>query len=326
MSTSNIVSIITIPLGFYLLMFSADKFIDGASALAKNLGVSALIIGLTIVGFATSAPEMLISALASLDGQGGLAIGNAIGSNVTNIALVLGFSALLVPFSGSLQSIKIDLPVLFLCLILMFFLMRDGNLSTGDGIILSVSLLLVFASMVIRGIKQPKSKQSQELVADIPQEMRNPTAIFWLIFGLLLLLASSKVLVWASVNIAQMLGVSDLIIGLTIVALGTSLPELAATFSSVKKGEPDLAIGNILGSNIFNALGVVGIAALVSPMSVDKNILARDMPIMIGVTILFAVLSVSFKHKKLYLSRSSGAILCASYCAYLAYLAIDSFS
>lgn len=326
MTLINIASLLVIPIGFYVLIWSADRFVEGASALAKNFGVPPLIIGLTIVGFATSAPEMLISALAAVDHQGGLAIGNALGSNITNIALVLGLSALLYPFTASPDSIKKDFPVLIICLLVMGYLLYDKILSTTDGFVLLTGLLIIFASIIWRGLRQPKSASTQELMEDIPDSMPTAHAFFWLLTGLTLLLASSKGLVWGSVNIAQLMGVSDLIIGLTIVALGTSLPELAATMASIKKQEADLALGNIIGSNIFNTLGVVGIAGAINTISVDNDVLYRDIPITLGITVLLLILGVSGGLKKIALNRLSGSILLATYITYMVYLGISSLS
>lgn len=320
MSSELILSILAIPLGFALLVWSADRFVDGASALANNLGVPPLIIGLTIVGFATSAPEMLISAFAAWDGNSGLAVGNAIGSNITNVALILGFTALLYPIAVNSSILKKELPILFGIMLLGSWMMWDQQLVLQEGVILIVALFSLMSWIVWQGLSHPDDPMTQDAAEEIPTNMTTKTAIFWLIVGLAVLLASSKLLVWGAVNIALAFGVSDLVIGLSIVALGTSLPELAATVSCARKGESDIAVGNVIGSNMFNILGVLGIAAIISPTSLDSAVLQRDIPVMFAVALLLLILSLSKGLKSPGLGKISGAILVASYLGYQGYL------
>lgn len=320
MQSELILAILAIPLGFALLVWSADRFVDGASALANNLGVPPLIIGLTIVGFATSAPEMLISAFAAWDGNSGLAVGNAIGSNITNVALILGFTALFYPIAVSSSILKKELPILFGIMLFGTWMMWDLQLSSLEGSGLIIALFCLMGWIVWQGLSHPDDPMTQDAAEEIPTDMDTKTAVFWLIIGLTVLLASSKLLVWGAVSIAQAFGVSDLIIGLSIVALGTSLPELAATISCARKGEFDIAVGNVIGSNMFNILGVLGIAAVISPTQLDSAVLQRDIPVMFGVALLLLVLSLSKSIKAPGLGKFSGAILTASYLGYQGYL------
>lgn len=320
MSTELILSILAIPAGFALLVWSADRFVEGAAALANNLGVPPLIIGLTIVGFATSAPEMLISAFAAVDGNSGLAVGNAIGSNITNIALILGFSALLYPIAVSSSILKKEMPILLGIMALGSYLMWDKQLNQQEGWILLIALAILMAWIVWQGLNHPDDPMTGDAAEEIPDDMSTGAALLWLIIGLAVLLGSSKLLVWGAVNIAQAFHVSDLIIGLSIVALGTSLPELAATIACVKKGESDIAVGNVIGSNMFNMLGVLGIAAVLSPPQLDSAVLQRDIPVMIGVLALMVIVSLLKSVKAPGLTRWGGSILFISYIAYQGYL------
>ncbi|MGM0563839.1 MAG: calcium/sodium antiporter [Pseudomonadota bacterium] len=316
MPSELILSYLAIPLGFWLLVWSADRFVDGASALARNLGVPPLIIGLTIVGFATSAPEMLISAFAALDGNSGLAVGNALGSNITNIALILGATALLYPIAMHSGVLQKEFPVLVGIMLIGSYLMWDGHLSRNEGIGLFVGLFVLMGWIAWQGLSNPEDPLAKEMLNDPPPPMATGRAVMWLIVGLAILLASSRLLVWSSVNIALSWGVSDLVIGLSIVALGTSLPELAATMSSAKRGEHDIAVGNVIGSNMFNILGVLGIAAMLSPTTVESDVLTRDIPVMFAVAAALYALSYIGHWRKPLLKRWNGAVLLVIYIAY----------
>ena len=274
--------------GFILLVWGADRFVAGAAGTARQLGVSTLIIGLTIVGFGTSAPEILVSAMASLAGNPGLAIGNAIGSNITNIALILGFTAVVTPLTVRSETLRRELPLLMAIMLVSVGLLADQELDRIDGILLMVALGGFLVWLVRLGMT---SKHSDPIIAEfqeeIPEDMSLGKGIFWLVAGLLVLLGSSRLLVWGAVNIAEAYGVSDLIIGLTIVAIGTSLPELAASVVAARKGEHDIAIGNVLGSNIFNLLAVMGLPGIIMPGRFEPEVLSRDFPVMIFLTLLF---------------------------------------
>ena len=308
-------SVLAILAGFALLVWAADRFVDGASATASNLGVSPLIIGLTIVGFGTSAPEILVSLVAALENNPGLAIGNAIGSNITNIGLVLGITAIIIPLTVKSATLRREYPLMFAIMMLALFLFLDNYLSRTDGIILLFGLLLLLLWLVRMGLRQSRvDPMEKEYAQEIPV-MPMRTGIFWIVVGLIVLLLSSRLLVWGAVNIATALNVSSLIIGLTIVAIGTSLPELAASVMSALKKEPDIAIGNVIGSNMFNLLAVMGLPGAIAPMQVDTQVLTRDFPFMIGLSIALFVLSYGYKGAG-QLSRAGGILLVVGYCVY----------
>ena len=304
--------------GFVLLAWSADRFIAGASNIARSLSVSPLIIGITVVGFGTSAPEILVSAMAALQNNPGIAIGNAIGSNITNIALVVGFTAVIIPIAVRPQIIKREMPMLFIIMAICLLFFLDLQLTRTEGIIFLVLQIAVLAWAV--HISRKEKDHSAEELADDQVKMPLGKAIFWLIIGLALLLGSSKILVWGAVNIAQLFGVPELVIGLTIVALGTSLPELAASITSVKKNHPDIAIGNILGSNIFNILSVLGTASVITSVELDNQVLYRDFLIMTVLTILLLVFSYRFGKQSGTINRLEGIGLLCVYCGYQAML------
>jgi cation:H+ antiporter len=311
------IELLAIAGGFILLTWSADRFVVGASALAYNLNISPLIIGLTIVSLGTSAPEILVSAIASLQGNSGLAIGNALGSNITNIALILGITALVMPLNVHSSIVRRELPVLLGVMLLALLLLLDGTLGRLNGIILLTGMVFMLMWVTRIGMKEKSSQDpmSEEFADEVPTDMTMAKAAFLTLFGALLLLASSKVLVWGAVSIAQAIGVSDLVIGLTIVALGTSLPELAASIMSAFKNEHDIAIGNVIGSNIFNLLAVLGLPGLLNPGPVDAAVLTRDYPVMIGLTLALFVMAYGFRGPGR-LNRIEGALLVTAFVAY----------
>jgi len=301
--------------GLVFLVWSADKFVIGAAATARHLGMSPLLVGLTIVSIGTSAPEMFVSAMASLDGAGNLAIGNAIGSNITNIALVLGVTALVAPIPLQKGLLKKELPLLMMITLLAGVVLIDLSLDLTDALILIAAL--VFALWLM--FQQAGDSGEDIIDEDEAAEIENtPTgkAAFWLVTGLVVLMASSKALVWGATGVATAMGVSDLIIGLTIVAIGTSLPELAASVASALKGHHDIAIGNVIGSNIFNLLAVMPIPGILAVTEVEPDALYRDYIVMAGATfalLLFFILN----YKRGTLGRIPGVLLCGGYVAYL---------
>jgi cation:H+ antiporter len=311
-----LLNIAAVIVGFAILVWGSDRFITGAAAIARNLGVSPLLIGLTIVGFGTSAPEVLVSAMASLQGNPGLAIGNALGSNIANIALILGITALVAPLTVQSNTLKREYPILLAVCLLALLLMLDGELDRMDGTLLILALLLVLYGMIRIGIGSRSSDPMNiDYDAEIPEDMSTGQATLWFILGLALLLLSSRMLVWGAVNIAQTFGVSDLVIGLTIVALGTSLPELAAGVTSALKNEHDIAIGNIIGSNMYNLLAVLPMPGLIVPGSFSPEIMSRDMPVMIGLTLLMFMMSYGFR-KNGRINRLEGLLLFTAFIAY----------
>ncbi|MCU7799323.1 MAG: calcium/sodium antiporter [gamma proteobacterium symbiont of Lucinoma myriamae] len=314
----NGVAILT---GFLLLIWSADRFVIGASGIALNSGVSPLIIGLTIVGFGTSAPEMIVSGVAAYEGTPNLAVGNALGSNITNIALVLGITALVTPLMVHSKILKREYPVMFMIMLIAWALLWDGELSQIDGIILLSGMFALLGFITLIGIKENNQAGSpdpleEEFCEEIPKDMSTPMAFLWLFTGLLLLLISSRLLVWGAVNIAHTFHVSELVIGLTIIAIGTSLPELAASITSALKGEHEIAIGNIIGSNMFNLLGVLGIPGIMTGAVLDPSVLSRDYPVMIALSVLLFIFAYGFKDEGR-LNRFEGGILLICYTAYM---------
>ena len=324
-----LLAIVAVIIGLVVLVWSADKFVDGAVGIAEYCGMSTLLIGMVIVGFGTSAPELTVSALSAAQGNPELALGNAYGSNIANIALILGATALISPILMQRSVIRGDLPNLLVVSILSIILVWDGSVERWNGILLLAVFAVTMAFSIRREMKKaktgkgeglPLASASQGESSATPSEKSLGKSILWLVLGLLLLVASSRALVWGAVAIARTLGVSDLLIGLTIVAIGTSLPELASSIAAARKGENDLALGNIIGSNLFNTLAVVGLAATVSPMDeIEKAVTYRDMPLMIVLTLALIVLGYRRKGDGR-LNRIAGAILLAIYAGYLALL------
>ncbi len=312
--------------GFVLLIWSADRFVDGSASLARNLGVSPLVVGMLVVGLGTSAPEMLVSAEAALQGNPGLGIGNALGSNITNIALVLGFTAIFYVLPVHSRLLLKEFPLMLASAILVWVLFADGYFSQTDGIILLIALVVVMGWMIMSARTEVKAHDPlvEESIEEIPEEIELKVAIFWSITGLVLLIISSKMLVWGASNIAILMGISDLVIGLTIVAIGTSLPELAASISSARKGETDLAVGNIVGSNLFNTLAVLALPGIISPSALPEGVLSRDLPIMVGLTTLLLIFSFGFLKSRFQLNRWKGAFLLLSFFAYEALIYVQA--
>jgi cation:H+ antiporter len=308
--------------GFGLLVWGADRFVHGAAAIARNLGVSTLVIGLTIVGFGTSAPEMLVSAMAAWGGNSDIGVGNAIGSNIANIGLVVGATAIIMPLEVHSRLLRREFPVLLVAMVGALALMWDGELSRIDGVVLFGALVVIIIWMVWLG-RHPQAEEPliAEFEAEIPPPAPMGPAVFWFVVGLAVLLLSSRMLVWGAVHIAQAMGVSDLVIGLTIVAIGTSLPELAASVAGALKNEHDIAIGNVIGSNMFNLLAVMAMPGLISPGEFAESVLTRDYPVMIVITLAMLGMAYGFR-KAGKVSRSEGVVLLVAYFGYLAWLFI----
>jgi cation:H+ antiporter len=307
--------------GLLLLVWSADRFVEGAASTARYFRVPPLLIGIVIVGFGTSAPEMVVSALAALQGNPGLALGNAYGSNIANIALILGLVALISPISVHSQVLRKELPILTAITALAGWQAWDGCITRVDSLV----LLAMFVGLMGWSIWQGLQERADTLGSGIERQleihaMSLHRAIFWLIIGLLTLILSSRILVWGAVEIAHGFGVSDLIIGLTIVALGTSLPELASSITAARKGEHDIALGNVLGSCLFNTLAVVGIAAFIHPMEVEPEVFYRDIMIMAALTVSLFIIGYGFRGPGR-VNRLEGAVLLTCYIGYTVYLA-----
>lgn len=317
--------LLSLVVGLILLVWSASRFVDGAASAARHFGMPPLLIGMVIVGFGTSAPEMLVSAFAALQNNPGIALGNAYGSNITNIALILGVTALISPIAVNSLVLRKELPILTAVTVLAVFQLWDGDLSRTDAFV----LLGVFAGLMIWTVWQGLKKKTDSLGNEIEQELEQRImplgrSLFWLGVGLVLLIASSRLLVWGAVEIAHLFGVSDLIIGLTIVAVGTSLPELASSIIAARKGEHDIALGNVLGSNLFNTLAVVGIAGSIQPMKVASEVISRDMSIMLVLTVSLFLIGYGFRGAGR-INRYEGVVLLACYLGYTAYLVRNNF-
>ncbi|MDY6387258.1 MAG: calcium/sodium antiporter [Fibrobacter sp.] len=319
-----LLAIVAVIVGLAVLVWSADKFVDGAVGVAEFCGMSTLLIGMVIVGFGTSAPELTVSAISAAQGNPELALGNAYGSNIANIALILGATALISPILMQRSVLRGDLPILLAVSVLSIILVWDGSVARWNGILLLAVFAAAMAYSIHRELRKAKLEKSESQSGNVdiaePKKASLGKSVFWLVLGLVLLVASSRALVWGAVEIARTLGVSDLLIGLTIVAVGTSLPELASSIAAARKGENDLALGNIIGSNLFNTLAVVGLAAIVSPMdAIEKAVTYRDMPLMIALTVALIVLGFRRKGDGR-LNRIAGAILLAVYFGYLGLL------
>ncbi len=306
--------------GLVLLVWSADRFVDGAAATALHAGMPTLLIGMVVIGFGTSAPEMVVSAFSAAQGNPGLALGNAYGSNIANIALILGLTAIISPIIVKSSILRKELPVLVCVTALAVFQLADGQLSRLDAWV----LLGVFAVLMTWSIWQGLRYRNDSLAADMDvtlevSPMPLKKALVWLFVGMVLLVISSRILVLGAVEIARAFGVSDLIIGLTIVSIGTSLPELASALAATRKGEHDLALGNVLGSNLFNTLAVVGIAGAIQPMQVGPEVLYRDCLVMGGLTLALFVVGFGFRGPGC-INRLEGALLLTVYVGYSGYL------
>jgi cation:H+ antiporter len=301
--------------GLIILVWSADKFVIGAAATARRLGMSPLLVGLTIVAMGTSAPEMFVSAMAALDGAGNLAVGNALGSNITNIALVLGVTALISPIPLQKKLLKKELPLLVLISIIGGLTLADLELNMVDGLILIGAIIVALYLMFQESSESGEAVVEEDEAAEIENTPLSK-AVIELVVGLAALMISSKMLVWGATLIAREFGISDLVIGLTIVAIGTSLPELAASVASALKGHHDIAIGNVIGSNMFNLLTVMPIPGLLAVTQVDALALYRDYAVMMVLTIALLVLFL-LSYRKGKLGRIPGAMLTTSFVAYM---------
>lgn len=322
-----ILPLITIIVGLFLLVWSADKFVDGTASVAENFGISPLIIGMLVIGFGTSAPEMVVSVIASYQGNPGIALGNAYGSNITNIALILGLTAVISPIAVKSHILKKELPLVSFFAVLSGILLWDLNLSQLDGVILLGFFFLFMGYTTLKEAKGNTDSYMQEInntLGENHEKQPLGKAWFWLFTGLVTLIISSRLLVWGAVEIAHSFGVSDLVIGLTIIAIGTSLPELASSITAARKGENDIALGNILGSNIFNTLAVVGLAGVIHPLEIDPMVLKRDILYMVILTLSLFIFGFGFNKSGLgSITRLKGIGLLLAYGLYNAILFVS---
>lgn len=314
--------------GIIILVFSADKFVEGAAVVAKRLGLPPLLIGMLVIGFGSSAPEMVISALASYEGNPNLALGNAFGSNITNIALILGITALISPISVESSVLQRELPLLAVATVAASgLLFHDGSLSRIDGILLIGLFTVIMGWSIVAGLKSNQDHFAETVEQEFSEPMSMSKALIFLVVGLIFLVLSSRLLVWGGVEIAHALGISDLIIGLTIVAIGTSLPELASCIAAVRKNEHDLALGNVIGSNLFNTTIVVGISGTIAPTVVESDLLTRDLPVLAILTAALFIMAYSFKGPGTgRINRREAGLLLVAYVGYNASLAVTAIS
>lgn len=318
---------IAILIGLAVLVWSADVFIDGATILAKKFNVPSFLIGVLILGIGTSAPEMVVSVLAAIEGSPELALGNAYGSNIINIALVLGATVLISPIIIRKGIVKRDLPLLLVITAIAAWQLRDGMLSLTDGLVLLVLLVVVLSMQIVLSLREGREGNHEQGVETLAEEAESEPAkqstargLGGLLIGILMLVISSRAIVWGAVELATLWGLSELIIGLTIVAVGTSLPELVSSLSAARKGEHDMALGNIIGSNIFNTLGVVGLAALIAPITVNPVILSRDVLMMGLITLLLIAMCVFAFMTKRPFGRAAGSTLVLFFVGYTGWL------
>lgn len=317
------VPLLAIIAGFSLLIWSADKFLSAAASVATNFGVSKLFIGLTVVSVGTSAPEILVAITAAFNGNPLLAVGNAVGSNIANIGLVLGVTALIAPLPFSRSVLRAELPWLLMATGFALLLLFDLELSVTDGLLLLAALGVILYRLVQneKSNNTGKSEISETIddeLEDIPT-MTNKWAAFWLLLGMLVLVMSARLLVWGATQIAELLGVNEMIIGLTIVAVGTSLPELAATVGAAIKGHSDIAIGNVVGSNILNILLVLAIPGLITPTVLENVSLWRDCGMMLALTLLLALFAYAVNTRPV-ITRFEGAVMLLAWLGYNALL------
>jgi len=321
-----LISAAAVLIGLLLLFWGADRLVVGAGATARNLGVSPILIGLVVVGFATSAPEMLISALASMDNAPALAVGNALGSNIANLGLVLGTAILICPLAVQSETLRREFPAVLAATVLALLLFLDNQISRLDAVMLLVALGALTVWIIIVGSKSSvfdpiRADSEAEFRADIPARK----ATFWLVIGLLTLLGGAELMVNGGIDVARRLGVSELVLGITVVAVGTSLPELAVAIAGSLKGESDLVLGNVLGSNIFNLLAVMGIAGAIRPHEFDDGVLTLHFAFM-GILTLGVFLLASNRRSRVQLTRASGGVLLATFLIYQSFVLWDSLS
>lgn len=307
--------------GLVLLIWSAEKFIDGAAATSRWLGLSPLLIGMLVIGFGTSAPEMMVSVLAAMQGSPGLAVGNAYGSNIANMGLVLGFVALMAPLAVHSSVIRKEMPLLVIVMLVTGYMLLDGWISRIEAALLLVGLGVFITASIISS----RGQQDDPLMAEVTESldskpMSRGKSIMWTLIGLVLLIASSRLLVWGAVEIAVGFGVSDLIIGLTVVAVGTSLPELASSISALRRNEHDMVLGNVVGSNLFNSMAVVGLAGVIVPIEAGREVLVRDWGVMTFMTLIMVLFAFSWRGRPRRINRVEGGVLFSMFIAYTAYM------
>ncbi len=299
-------------------------FVSGAAMLSRRLGVPALVVGMVVIGFGTSTPEMVVSVFSSMQGNPGLALGNAYGSNITNIALILGVTALISPIAVASSVLRKELPILLAVTALAVAQLWDLDLSRLDAMVLLTGFAVVVGWSVGQGLRSGDDTLSEEISRELAAHpMTTGRALLYLGAGLALLLVSSRMLVFGAVDIARFCGVSDLVVGLTVVALGTSLPELASALVAARRGEHDLALGNVIGSNLFNTLAVAGAAGAIHPLQAEAVLRDRDLLVMAALTLALFFMSAGIRRQGR-INRVEGALLLAAYLGYTCYLVLTA--
>ena len=317
-------NILLVIAGLVLLTWGADRFVHGAASAARNFGIAPLLIGLTVVAFATSAPEILVSVVAATQKEPGLAIGNALGSNIVNVGLVLGITAMIRPIKLESATLRREMSALLAVSLLTVSLFLDSYLSRIDGVVMLTGLVIVMVWLVRLGIRSSVNDPiKRDFEAEIPTDVSMSMALVWLAIGLGALLLGADLLVDGAIGVAKLLGVSEVVIGILVVALGTSLPELAVSLASALKGEYGLAIGNIVGSNIFNLLAVIGVAAAIEPAALAPTVLSLHVFVMVAFTLVLFAMTYDYDGKT-NLSRTEGSALLAALIAYYAYVALQN--
>ena len=317
--------VLSMVFGLGLLVWGADRMVVGAAVTANNMGISPMLVGLTVVGFATSLPEILVSATAALHGAPNLAIGNALGSNIANIGLVLGIAAIMRPLEVHSQTLSRELPVMLAVSVLPVLLFPDQTLGRADGIFLLLVFIGFLYWIIKLGIKTHGHDPIEtEYSEDIPIGISAGKAWLWIAVGLTVLVLGSEFLVYGAKGFAQALGITELVVGVTILAVGTSLPELAVSLVSVRKGHHGLALGNIIGSNAFNTLAVLGVAATIHPAELDLDTVRFHLPVMLAFTVAFFFMAYNY-NGSMRVNRFSGLLLLIGFIAYHSYVAYQTY-
>ena len=310
-------------LGVAALVWGADRFVDGAAALARRLGISPIIIGLTVVSFGTSLPELLVSLTATVMGHPDVAVGNAVGSNTTNIGLILGVASLFRPLMVHGSIVRREYPLLIGVSVIAWLMARNGTFSRFEGFLLATGLVLFVTKMVLEAKQTAPDVLLQEAATSASTRQQVPPlgkSMFFLVVGLVALTVGSRLLVWGGVALARGFGVSELVIGLTLVALGTSLPELATSIVGAIKKQDDIAVGNVVGSNLFNTLAILGIPAMVRPLTVSAEAYHRDFPAMLLATLVLWPVCRSWSGRQGRVNRLEGGALALGYFLYVGFL------
>ncbi|MEX1281063.1 MAG: calcium/sodium antiporter [Acidimicrobiia bacterium] len=315
--------IVAVVVGLVVLLWGADRFIEGSASVARHFGMPPLLIGMVVVGFGTSAPELVVSLIAALQGNPGVALGNAIGSNIANIALILGVTAVISPIAVHSKALRSEFPLLLGATALATWVLWDLGLTRGEAVVLLVVFAGIMGWTIWRGLTARTDALAREIDDELsarPMPIRS--ALLWLAVGLVALVASSRALVWGATGIAEQLGVADLVVGLTVVALGTSLPELASSVIAARRNEHDIALGNVLGSNLFNTLAVLGTAGVVSPIDGAPTSLPRDLAVMAAVTVLLFAMGFGFRREGR-ITRGEGVGLVGVFVVYTGWLVLE---